>query len=245
MFDFGYYTPVLILQAFCLYHAYKNSHEQKWFWIILFFPVIGGLIYLYHHFYSRRAVSDLTENLKGVFNSNYNIDKLEKEYRFNNSFANRVNLADAYVTVGRYADAVPLYQDCLKGFKADDPALLKKLLHVHFLNQDFEDAVQYGEKLGNEKSFKHAEERIAYAWALHYVSKDDKAKAVFEDMDKPYTNYPHRLEYGKFLREVSEHDKAKKVLTELYTEFEHMTKLERKQYADIPRKVKEIYRTVA
>ncbi len=73
---FRFYTPIILLQAFCLYHAYKRNEEQKWFWIILIFPAIGCLIYLYHTFYSKENIEDLTEGVKTSFINNYKIDKL-------------------------------------------------------------------------------------------------------------------------------------------------------------------------
>ena len=42
---FRFYTPILILQVFCLYHAYKNKSENWWYFLILMFPLIGSLIY--------------------------------------------------------------------------------------------------------------------------------------------------------------------------------------------------------
>lgn len=242
---YGFYTPVLILQAFCVYHAYKNNQEQKWFWLIIFFPLIGCLIYLYQHFYSRKGVENLSESLKGIFNSNYNISKLEKEFRFNDSFTNRVNLADAYVLQGRYSEALPLYEDCLSGFKADDPVIMRKLLYVHHQLQNYDSVIQYGNQLENEKTFKNSEESIAYAWALHYGGQSDKAKQMFVNLDKPYSNYPHRLAYAEYLLdELQDQKQAKTLLTELYNEFEHMSKMEQRQHAGLPRRVRELYKRV-
>src|SRR5690348_3670026 len=225
---FGLYTPLLILQAICIYHAYRNNAEQKWYWFILLFPLVGCAIYLYHHFYNRNTVQTIAEGVKVVVNSNYRVEQLEKAVRFNENITNKTNLADEYVKLGRYLDAIPLYKDCLNGFMSEDPDLKMKLLHSHFLNKDFDAVIACGDELEREKDFKNSEARVVYAWALHYQGNTEQAQKVFEDMNKTFTNYRHRLEYGKFLKETNQLELLKNILSELSEEFNHMKGTERR-----------------
>jgi hypothetical protein len=240
---FGFYTPILLLQAFCIYHAYQNHTDQKWYWLIVFFPGLGCLLYLYHHFYNRRSISTITEGVKEVVNSNYRLEQLEKALRFSDSLQNKVALADAYVHYQRYKDAVALYSDCLSGFMADDPGLRTKLLKAHFLNGDYNETIAWGQKLESEKSFKNAEEKAAYAWALHYQGKTDLAESIFKDTDKSFTNYFHRLEYCKFLVATNKKEELKTKLSDLVEEFEHMKGNERRMKRTLIKEVKDLYAT--
>ena len=97
---YGLYTPIFLLQMFCVYHAYRNNAEQRWYWLILLFPLIGCIVYLVHTFNNRDTISAITENVKGVVISNYRIDQLEKALRFSDNVTNKVNLADAYAELG-------------------------------------------------------------------------------------------------------------------------------------------------
>ncbi len=81
----GLYTPVFLLQAFCVYHAYRNNVEQRWYWLILFFPLFGCIIYLVQNFNSASTIKSLEENVKAVVISNYKIEQLEKALRFSDS----------------------------------------------------------------------------------------------------------------------------------------------------------------
>ncbi|MCR6641605.1 MAG: hypothetical protein NVV82_22095 [Sporocytophaga sp.] len=224
----GYYTPILILQALCLYHAYKNNNQQKWYWLILFFPVFGCLIYLYENFYSKRLISNLSEGVKVLGNSNHRVEQLERQVKFNDSFSNKVNLADAYMSVRRYEDAVHLYEGCLQGFMAEDPTLLMKLLGAYYQKGDYKKVILIGEKLAFYKAFKNAEERIGLAWSYFFDNQQSLALDVFKDMDKTYTNFRHRVEYSKFLMKTDQQDTAETKLNELMEEFDHMKPLERK-----------------
>jgi hypothetical protein len=236
----GLYTPLFILQAFCVYHAYKNNADQKWYWLILFFPLVGCIIYLYNNFYSRNTVQTISQGVKEVVNSNYRVEQLEKAVRFNDNLSNKVNLADAYAKLGRFEEAIKIYTDCLSGFMAEDPDLRMKVIHAAFMNKDYATSIAYGEMLVNEKTFKNAEARIAYAWSLHLTGKKDEAQSVFQDMNKSFTNYVHRLEYGKFLKETNQLESLKELVSDLGEEFNHMKGQERRLHRHVLQQIKDL-----
>ena len=33
---YEYFYPLLALQGFCIYHAYKTRQEHKWYWMLIF-----------------------------------------------------------------------------------------------------------------------------------------------------------------------------------------------------------------
>lgn len=237
---FGFYTPILVLQSVCIYHAYRNNSEQKWYWLIIFFPAIGCLIYLYHHFYSRQNISSISEGVKGVINSSYKIERLEKELKFVDTVVNKSRLADEYVKVARYSEAINLYSDCLKGFMADDPHLMIKLIHAHYLNNEFEQAVQVGDKLKTEKLFRDTIERIGYALALSNLGQKARAEETFIDMDRPFTNYEHRIAYCRFMIGESRVEESKTKLLELLDEVNQMERMERRQKSDSVHEIKDL-----
>ncbi|WP_333820220.1 tetratricopeptide repeat protein [Ohtaekwangia sp.] len=236
----GFYSPLLILQAFCLYHAYSNRAEQRWYWLIVLFPGIGCAIYLYHSFYNRRSIETIAEGVKGVVNSNYKIEQLEKALRFSDNVTNKVNLADAYAANGRYDEALALYQECLTGFMADDPVIRIKVLFTSYLKKDYPTVVTWGQQLESETRFKKAEERAAYAWALHYTGRTAEAEKVFIEMDSTFTNYRQRIEYCKFLKATGKTEALKSKLQEMNEELEHLKGPERKFYRHIGREIREL-----
>lgn len=240
---YQFYIPVLLLQIFCLYHAYQNRTEQRWYWLIIFFPLGGGLIYLYTHFYNRSTIENLTENVKGIVISNYRIEQLEKEMRITDSIKAKTALADEYVRAGRYKDAIDLYTDCAQGFMADDVSLLLKLVQTHSLHADYTSAVVYGQKLEQEKSFRNAPERASYAWALHYTGNTGKAEKIFMEMDNTYSNYLQRLEYCRFLIATQRSEEATRKLGELLYEFEQMKSPERRLHRTVASQISDLYET--
>jgi hypothetical protein len=241
---FGLYTPILLLQAFCIYHAYRNNAESRWYWFIAIFSVFGCAFYLYENFYSRRNINNLSETVKTVVNTNYQLEKLEQAYKFSDNLTNTIGLADAYVKYARYDEALKLYSSASTGFMADDPGIQMKLLNAHFLNKNYAEAIAVGQELASQKSFLNAEQRIDYAWALYCDGKTDSAEVIFKDLDRSYTNYPHRLAYCQFLFETGKQEEMQMKAASILEEFEHMKGPERKLYRDIIQEIRALYNSV-
>ncbi|MBT1707153.1 hypothetical protein KK062_02910 [Fulvivirgaceae bacterium PWU5] len=230
----GLYTPLLILQAICLYHAYRNRADQYWYWLIVLVPGIGCAFYLAHNFYNRNNLQTLKQGLNEAVNSNYRIEQLEKQVKFVDNVANKTLLADAYVSVGRLPEAIALYNDCLSGaFMADDPILRMKLMEAHYFNKAFDEVLAVGRLLESEKDFRNSQARIAYAWSHHYTGQSDAAAAIFENLNKTFTNYDHRLAYCHFLRETGQREKLQELVRELMTELLQMSPQERKYHRSL------------
>ena len=239
-----FYPLIIIIQAFCVYHAYTNRSEQKWFWVIIFFPFIGCLIYLYHHFYSRRNYENIKEGIKGTLIKNYTLDKLEEKVRFSDTFANKLELAKEHINVGNNDRAIEILNSCSKNHFEDDPTLNTHLLHVHYLNEDYEKAVKYGNTLEGNREFQKSNEIVAYAWANYKTGNIEKAKSIFEKLDTRYSNYPQRLEYVYFLIEYQGNEAAEEVLNELMVEINSMDSYERKINKQIIGKIKYLNREI-
>ena len=237
----GLFTPILLLQAFCVYHAYRNNVEQRWYWLILFLPLFGCIIYLVQNFNSASTIKSLEENVKVAIISNYKTEQLEKALRFSDSVKNKINLADEYVNIGRYGEAIQLYESSLQGFMSDDASLRMKLLKAHFMNEDYEAAVQYGDDLKSETTFKNSEVRVTYAWSIYQTGKAALAETIFADMDKSFSNYYHRLEYCKFLIKTEKIELAKEKLSELMQEFDHVKGPERRLNRETFSQVKDLH----
>ena len=241
---FRLFPLVLILQVFCLYHAFKNNSEQRWFWLIILLPFIGSLIYLYYHFFNRNTIENLGENITKVVNSNYEIERLEKEVTFSPTVKNKLLLADQHIKNGNYDRAIELLESSNKGTYANDPEILMQLVKVNYLNKNYSATVSYGALLENDYDFKKSEERIAYAWALFNTNDHAKAESVFQDMNHPFSNYKHRLEYANFLIQESRHTEAKNLLELLIHEIDHMDRAERKMKRAIYGSIKQLYNTL-
>jgi hypothetical protein len=236
--------PLFILQAFCLFHAYKGRAEQKWYWIIIFLPLVGCLLYMYDAFYSGRAVTAISGDMNPVVTVNYRLDQLEREVNFSNSTKNKILLADEYILNGRHSEAVVLYESCRDGYMVDDEPLKRKLVHALYLDKQYEKAIAFGDELKAYKDFRNAPEHISLAWALQKTGRTAEAEKHFEDMDRGFTNYPHRFAYCEFLVATSRPGKAKEKLAELVAEINQMKPPEQSVHREVINNITSLQRTL-
>ena len=236
-----FYPLVVFLQIFCLYHAYTNKSEQKWFLIIFFLPFLGSLFYLYTHFYSRQNLSNVKEGVKGTFVKNYKINRLEKELEFSNTFTNKMELAEEHSRVGNLNRAIELYESCNHGLHANDAGLALKLIRNQYLNENHEEVVKYGKQLKSVKEFANSNEKTAYAWSLFRLGKESESQQVFDEMDVQFANYQNRLEYVYFLQEADRNSEAKEKIGRLMEEIKVMDSYEKNINKLVIRDIKSVY----
>lgn len=239
MFDFyGYYTPVLILQGFCLFHSYKNNTHQKYYWLIIFVPLVGSLIYLYLNFYRKSMIEDVSDGLKGVINSNYHVEKLERETKFTDTMSNKKQLAKQYLNKGRVVEAIDLLKSCLVGIHADDQEINKMLIQAYFVQKDYENCIKAGENVKNDYTFSNAEEKALLAWSYFFMGDAEKAETIFKSQDGLFSNYFQRLEYAKYLHHNQRTPDALNKLDKMIDEIDHMDNYERKLKSAILKEIK-------
>lgn len=239
---FRFFTPVLLLQAFCIYHIYSNKTDHKWYILIIFLPLLGSFIYLFHHFYSRQNIDTVTEGVKHVFNSNYKIEQLEKQLKFSDTVANKILLADEYTLAGNNKEAEELYKSCLVGVYKDDPDLIRKLMRISYKSKAYDTVIDYGRSIETDVLFKKSEERIAYAWAYFYKNDYAEAERNFEALDDRFTQYKHRLEYATFLFEIQKKQEGLQKLEQLLEEIDSMDRQEKHYKKAIYNEILNCYR---
>ncbi len=236
-----FYSPIFILQMFCLYHAYSKGSDQKWYFIILFLPFIGSLFYLYSTFYSHRNVENLAETLKSSFVTNYKIDKLEKQLAFSETVTNKIELAAEHRAVGNYDRAMELYESCLDGIHAEDPDIIAELVRTAYLSEAYSKAVKYGKLIRNEKIFGNSKEKIALAWSYYHLGRNDEAEACFEEMNLQFMNYEQRHEFATYYVQIDEQEKAIYLLDKLLTEIAAMDSYEKRELKSMHRVISKSY----
>jgi len=236
----GYYSPIFILQMFCIYHAYSNRTEAKWFFIIFFIPVLGSLFYLYHHFYSRHQVDEISDNVKNIIFKSQKIEKLQQNLKFSDTHSNRILLADEFLHVGNYQEALDVYQNEMRGTYKDDIDLKKKIIQCSYMLKEYDTVIALGKDLLDDRDFLKTTQALAIAWSYHYQNQSDTAQELFEKLNIPFTNYEHRIEYALFLKETGQTGLQETVVDRMIDEFNSMDRYEQRMKKSIFKEIKRL-----
>ena len=113
-----------ILQLLLIVHIIKNHKPFLWLWLIVFLPYIGGIVYI---------IMEIIPDLADAVNPGRKLSELESLVKRQDTIANRTKLADCYVSLERFEEAIALYDSCLTGPYSDDADLLVKKINALFL----------------------------------------------------------------------------------------------------------------
>ncbi len=240
-----YYYLILVLQAYCAYHAYKNKNDYYWYFAIIFIPLIGCLVYLFVNVFRRQDVDKVQADLISALNPTKKIKDLEKKLKFAATFENQVALADAYLDAGHFERAIEDYQACLKEVFQNDLYAVSKLVDAYYFSSKFEEAVACAERIMDNLKFKKSRAAFLYALALEKVGRAGDAEAHLRTFDAPFSRYQERLELAKFFNRIGKPHESREVLQEILAESEGMSKQSLRQNRLLIHKAKELLSTSA
>lgn len=225
-----HYYLIVALQAFCLYHIYKNGKPYYWYFLIFFIPVIGPIIYFIVNIYNRRDAEKIQEEITSIINPTRKIKDLEKKIEFSDSYTNRIELADAYVDNQDMPNAIVNYKRTLLDVDQNDLYARQQLILCYFQLEDYVGVVEHAEIIMSKPEFKGSKQQFCYGLALKEIGKLEKAEEQLKQIDRPYSNYEERLELAKFYLENDRTSEGKELLQEISAESQHMTKPNRRIY---------------
>ena len=221
---------IVALQGFCIYHLYNNKNRTYWYFVIVFIPVLGSLIYLITQVLKKRDVENIQNEITTIINPTKKIRDLEKTSEFSDTFQNRVNVADAYFDISDYVSASTHYQKALDEHTDNDVHVHKMLIVCYDELKDYEKLIFHAEKIQNQNEFQNSKSQFLYGFAFDKTGKSDEAERLMRKIDQRYSNYDERVILAKFLIHRDKKDDAMEILNDILVESKHMNKTNRKQY---------------
>src|SRR5262245_33514451 len=109
MFMWALFIP--LFQIMAAVHAIKTGRAYHWIWIILFFPMIGAVVYFFVEVaptLPRGWTRDLHHQVLNYFKPGWELEGLREEFETCNSAHNRQLLAEALIRHGNAKEAQTL-----------------------------------------------------------------------------------------------------------------------------------------
>lgn len=227
------YSPVLILQIFCLYHAYKNGKDYFWYLIILIVPLIGAIMYLLTQVFNKEDIEKVTEEITAIIVPSKKVQDAEKRLAFSDTFQNRVGLADAHFENADYEKASIHYEAALKGDFQKDFYVMTQMISAMSQSENYEEVIRLADEIKDAYEFKNSKSQYIYGLALDKLGRIEEAEQNLKGIDQRYSNYQERLTLAEFYHRNNKRAKAIEILDEIISESEHMTPNNRKTYRQV------------
>ncbi|MEH6537633.1 MAG: tetratricopeptide repeat protein [Psychroserpens sp.] len=206
-------------------------------------PILGCVIYLITQVYNKRDVNKIQEELTTIINPTKKVRDLERILEFSETFQNRINLADAYLGIKDYNNAIKHYEEAIaKDFHNDKHALFQ-LIECYYHIEDYDKVVFYAETIKSETDFKGSQAQFFYGMSLAKLGQIDLAETHLRAIDQRYSNYEERLILAQFLLDQNKTSEAKELLDEIYTESQNMTPPNKRKYRSTIRQVEQLLST--
>jgi hypothetical protein len=175
----------LVLQAVTLFHAIRTGRINPWLWVILFFPLIGGVAYLYMEMWPDirrgRSLDRLKSTVARTMDPECDLKRLREELEICESHENRMALAAEYARLGRRDEAAATYRDALQGHFAREPEALLGLAGVLFAQGDHTATLDTLAKIEPGSTGRaRPEVLLLRARALEGLGRNDEAVAAYE-----------------------------------------------------------------
>ncbi|RAJ04055.1 hypothetical protein LX64_02932 [Chitinophaga skermanii] len=218
---YDYYYIVIVFQLLFLWHALKTQ-RRDYIWILIFLPVIGGLIYLFKEFIPSVRSSSFSAQMKEFFKPAASIEECQKRVRIADTVTNRLALADAYSKQKQYERAIATTQSCLTDYHAKDPGITLQLARLHFLNNQFEQSIAYFDRIAalNQPMLKKQDDELMYTRALVATGQTARAEEEFKRIIRVHHSIEAMYYYGMFLKKQSRFEEAKEQFTTAKTEID-------------------------
>lgn len=238
------YYLVIALQVFCVYHLYKHKNSYYWIFLIIFLPAVGCLVYLITQVYNKRDVERIQEDITTIVNPTKKVRDLENVLEFSETFQNRVNLADGYLEIKDYENAIKHYEDAIAKDFHNDKHVIFQLIKCYYNMEDYEKVIFYSKKVKKRTDFKGSQAQFFYGMSLAKLGQTDLAEAHLKAIDQRYSNYEERLVLAQFLLDQNKTDEAKELLDEIYSESQHMTPPNKRKYRPTIKQVEQLLKTI-
>lgn len=213
---------LVVLQIYLAIHAVKRG-RSNWLWMILFFPLVGSIVYaitfLLPDIQHSAAIKDTGDKIVRTINPSREIIRLKKQVEFLDSVSNRQQLADEYMKVGMYKEAISTYESCLEGLHEDNPEMVFNLAKAHFMNRSYKEAEKLLLKVENDKP-NHRRKQISFYLAQVYEEQDkfEEAFEIYESLLDIYPGEELRCRYALLLKKNGDIESARKQFSNILSD---------------------------
>jgi hypothetical protein len=201
-------------------HCIRTQRSFIWVFVMLSLPLIGSAAYFFVEIFpemrSSRTSQRALRGLRSTLDPEGSLRRAENAMKVSGTVASRQQYADELVRLGRAAEAVPIYQNCLTGLFADDPKLLLGYAQARFAAGDPAGARHtLDDLIAKNPEFRSPDGHLLYARALEGEGNDDKALSEYATLYEYYPGAEAGVRYAKLLKRLGQGALARQTLQAL------------------------------
>lgn len=199
-------------------HSYRTGRPSYWFYIILFFPGIGSLVYITVEILPAANWDHLLDLDFGFleFFRKRRLARLADKAEFAPTVENRSKYADELAHQGETDQAIEIYQGCLRGALKDDSSLIFALAGIQEKASKWDGVLTTLSQLRPEDYRRENTRSLRYhAIALDGLQRYDEAIKIFRELLDGWPGEEIRCRLAVLLLRLNHFDEAIKLFEEI------------------------------
>ena len=201
------YVLLAVIQFSFAFHAMKTGRGAMWVTIIIVFPVVGCIAYYFVEVFpgtrEQRALRKHVRDIAKAMNPDGELKRRAEELEQTANVENKSKLADECLERGMLDEAIKLYEGCLVGPHANDPALLFALARARFYNGEMRVAEDLIEKLMvAHPKYRNDEILLLRARVDEALGATQRALNAYEALRARYVGFEAKYRYGLLLKRL-------------------------------------------
>jgi len=221
---FPIYIVSGLLSLAAVVHCIKTGRNTIWVYVLIMLmlsiPFVGAALYagveILPELLRSRTSRRTMRGIRSTLDPEAELRRAQNAMKVSGDTASRQRYADELVRLGRPAEAVAIYKNCLTGVFADDPKLLLGYAHARFAAGDPSGAREtLDELIGKNPEFKSADGHLLYARALEAEGNAEKALSEYATLADYYPGAEATVRYAMLLQRSGQGDLARQTLDAL------------------------------
>jgi hypothetical protein len=209
----------IVMALFFAMHVINTKQNNYWLMVLFAFPGLGSIIYGLMIWLpdarNSRQGRRFENTLVNVLDPHRELREAHEALDIAATPDNRLRMAHALVNANKAAEAIPHYQNVLRGIYADDPKIQTFLAHAFLEAGNAEEAKEQLDKIIQKNpNYKSPEGHLLYARAVAQLDDRKQAREEYETLIGYYVGLEARARYVESLLEWGDLDRAKPLLDE-------------------------------
>ena len=232
-----FYLAILAVQAMLIIDVIRNGRNQMWIMALMFLPGPSTIAYLVVEVYPRlrgnRHVRTARANVISRIDPEREVRAARDALDLADTAANRIRLADALVELGRYAEALPLYQEATRRGPMDGRTG-EKIARAQYETGASADALTTLDT--NAPATAQADkdrQALLRARILEALGRKEEALAIYADVVTRLPGEEARCRYAALLLAEGWEKKARTILEEVEARMKRLDRQQRAAEADM------------
>lgn len=233
------YLAVLAIQVMLVIDVIRHGRNQLWIMALMFLPGPSTIAYLIIEVYPRlrgnRHVRTAQAKAVAKLDPEREVRAARDALDLADTVANRERLADALSALGRFKEALPLYQEA-RHRGATDARATEKLARAQFESGDNRAAMATLEALPPLGSGSDRDRvTLLRARVIEALGRTAEALALYEDLVTRIPGEEARCRYAALLLETGRRGEARAVLEEVEARMKRLDRQQRSADAEMYR----------